>query len=158
MSQALLPVVERALEHLTQASLFLAQAAKYADSDRFSFNPLSVFAGPLKYWKWSKAKKSVTAAAAELETLRGQRSDVPDAAQIDLSNLDAINDLFDVLPFRTRLTGTKGGPSRLKQQIGFETTILHEIETTRVTVDHVLSEVGLLHKRIREGVPARATP
>jgi hypothetical protein len=44
---------------------------------------------------------------------------------------------------------TPGGPSAIKQQLAVETTVLHHIETTRTGVDHLLSEVGLLHARLR---------
>jgi len=159
MTHPLLPFADRALHLLGDASLLLARAANSADADRFSFSPLSVFAGPLKYWRWHKAKKLVAQAAAELDSLRAQRRDVPDAsdAAIDISQLDAINDLFDVLPFSVRLNGTPGGPSRIKQNIGMETTVYHRIETARLGVDHLMSEVGLLHKRLRGEAAARVT-
>jgi hypothetical protein len=159
MNHPLLPIVDRALHLLGQASLLLAQAAKWADRDRFSLNPAAFFAGPLKYWKWHKAKKAVAQAAAELETLRGMRKDIPesDQAVVEISKLDAINDIFEVFPFRTRMTGTPGGPSRFKQQVSFETTVLQQIETTRVGVDHLMSEVGLLHARLRGEASKLAT-
>jgi hypothetical protein len=62
-----------------------------------------------------------------------------------------------VLPFSVRLNGTPGGPSRIKQNLGMETTVYHRIETARLGVDHLMSEVGLLHKRLRGEAAARAT-
>ena len=159
MAHPLLPTVDRALTLLSEASMLLVEAARWAERDRFSFSPLAVFSAPMKYWKWHKAKQRVTAAAVELETLRGQRADVPSTtdATIDVSQLDAINDLFDVFPFSVRRVGTPGGPSPIKQQFGVETTVLHQIETARLGVDHVMSEVGLLHARLRGEGTARVT-
>ena len=157
MTHPLLPTVGRALDLLGDASYLMAQAARSADADRFSLSPLSIFAGPMKYWRWHKAKKLVARAAAELDAVRERRNDVPDASQaaIEISHLDTINDLFDVLPFSGRINGTPGGPSRLKQNLGQEMTVLQRIETAKLGVDHLMSEVGLLHARLR-GEAARA--
>ena len=83
--------------------------------------------------------------------LRGKVPNVPDPthAVIDISTLDMVNDLFDVLPFTIRLNGTPGGPSRLKQNIGVNMTQQQRIETAKLGIDHLMSEVGLLHARLR---------
>jgi len=151
-----LPIVDRALQLLGEASYLMAQAGNHAEADTFSFNPLSAFSGILKYWKWNKAKKKVNEAASELAKLRGLRKDIPDVEGLEISKLDAINDMFDVLPFRTKLMGTPGGPSRLKQNlIGVEGAVANEIQTSRLGVDNLMSEVGLLHARLRKeaGIP-----
>jgi hypothetical protein len=89
-------------------------------------------------------------AVAQIEALRA-RTDIGElpTAHVDFSKLDAVNDLCDALPFSIRRVGTPGGPSPIKQQLGVETTVLHQIETARLGVDNLLSEVGLLHARLR---------
>jgi hypothetical protein len=144
-----LAAVQTVLDTLSEASLLLVYAARWAERDRFSFNPASAVLAPvLKYWYWHRAKKRIELAAQQLDAAHAQTGDVV-LADIGFSKLDAINDLFDVFPFSIRRVGTKGGPSPIKQQFGVETTVLNQIETSRTTVDHVLSEVGLLHAKLR---------
>jgi hypothetical protein len=142
-----LAAVQTVIDTLTEASLLLVHAARWADRDRFSFSPIAVFAPPLKYWYWHRAKKRVELAAQQLDALRAPIGE--SLADVGFSKLDAVNDLFDMFPFSITRVGTKGGPSPIKQQFGVETTVLHQIETSRTTVDHVLSEVGLLHAKLR---------
>jgi len=148
---SLLASVGAIIDTLTDATILLVEAARYAEQDRFSFNPLAVFAGPLKYWKWHKAKQKVGDAVRQIDGLRSQRAEFGElpVTLVEFSKLDAINDVTDSLPFSVTRVGTKGGPSPLKQQFGVETTVLHQIETTRLSVEHLLSEVGLLHAKLR---------
>jgi hypothetical protein len=148
MDHPLLPLVDEALGKLTQAMIFLGQASKWADRDRSDMNPLAVLGGPLKYWKWHKAKKAVREADAIIQKLRVQCAQARDLPDLDVAipKLDMISDIFDAFPFSLRRPRTV---SPLKQMFTPETTALNEIETTRVTVDHAMSEVGLLHAKLR---------
>jgi len=104
----------------------------------------------MKYWKWWRARRRIRQALAQIDALRvGPMLQNATETGVELHALDMINDLFDLLPFNVRRVGTPGGPSPIKQQIGVETTVLHQIETTRVGVEHLLSEIGLLHARLR---------
>lgn len=151
MSHTYLPVVDRALALLTQASIVITDAARWAERDTSGFSPLTLIGGPMKYWKWNQAQQLVEKAAGELSLLRGKVSNLPDPspAVLQPSVLDAIDDLFDVLPFTIRLNGTPGGPSRIKQNIGVNMTQQQRIETAKLGIDHLMSEVGLLHARLR---------
>jgi hypothetical protein len=146
-----LPIVDEALAKLTRATLLLADAAKWAEADRAPFNPFELFTAPIKYWKWNKAKRVVTEATVLIDQLRQrchEARDMPDM-DIEISKLDMINDMFELFPFNLRRVGTYDGPSPIKQQLGVDTTVLHKIETTRTTVEHVMTEIGLLHARLR---------
>jgi len=148
----LLPRVDEALGKLTEASLLLIDAARDADSDRMGLSPLSLIGGPMKYWKWHKAKKKVAEAAvliAELRTACKEAKDLPPEIDIDMSKLDMVNDLFDVLPFSVGRVGKPGQPSWIKQRLSPEMTVLQQIETARLTVENAQSEVGLLHAKLR---------
>jgi hypothetical protein len=149
-SITLLVAIERTIETLTEASLLLAQAARWADRDR-GLSPLSLLGGPMKYWKWHRAKQRLADAIEQIDQLRARSAEVADLpeAAVAFSKLDMVNDLTDALPFNVRRVGTPGGPSPLRQQLGVETTVYHQIETARLGVDHLLSEVGLLHARVR---------
>lgn len=151
---ASLDVVAEVITLLSDASLLLARAARWADRDR-SLSPLSLLGGPMKYLTWYRARRRLTAAATLITALRERlgQLDLPDV-ELSLSALDGINDLFDLLPFNVRRVSTPGGPSPLKQQLGVETNVYNQIETSRLGVDHLLSEVGLLHARLRAGQPA----
>jgi hypothetical protein len=159
-NSSLLAATEETIETLTETSLLLVEATRWAERDRFSLSPLGLLAGPLKYWKWHQAKRRLEFAIGQIERLRtrtAEARDLPDVAA-SISALDAVNDLYDVLPFNVRRVGTPGGPSPIKQQLGVETTVLHQIETTRLGVDHLLSEVGLLHARLRAVCASAPTP
>ncbi|HEY5920705.1 MAG TPA: hypothetical protein VIV11_03500 [Kofleriaceae bacterium] len=151
MAHPLLPIVDEVLAKLTDATLRLSEAAKWADRDRAELTPLALLGGPIKYWKWHKAKQAVGEAVKLIDTLRTRSAEARDLPELaaEFSKLDMVNDMFDLLPFNVRRVGTKGGPSPIKQQLGVETTVLNQIETTRTTVEHALSEVGLLHARLR---------
>jgi len=157
-SAATLDAVGEIITVLSDASLFLARAARWADRDR-SLSPLNLLGGPMKYVTWYRAKRRVAAAATLISALRahiGDTIDLPEV-ELELSAVDAINDLFDLFPFSVRRVGTPGGPSRLTQRLGVETNVYNQIETSRLGVDHLLSEVGLLHARLRTGRGAGQT-
>jgi hypothetical protein len=142
----LLPAVDRALQLLSRCSLKLALAARAAETDRFSFSPLSIFYGPLKYWRWNEAKKLYAEAARVLTPVRKSVS-LPDA-ELAMPAIDILNDLFDFVDITP---SDLGAPkiSRWRHMFGAELTVQNKFETARLEIDNLLSEVGLLHAKLR---------
>jgi hypothetical protein len=152
MDHPLLASVGALIDTLAETSVLLSEAARWADRDRHSLSPLWLaLGGPMKYWKWRRARQRMAAAIAQIDELRVRSAEaraLPDV-EVDFSTVDMINDLYDAVPFNLRRVSTPGGPSPLRQQLGVETNALNQIETSRVAVEHLLSEVGLLHARLR---------
>jgi len=146
----LLPALDRAIDLLSQCSYRLAQAGRSAESDRFSFNPLSILSGPLKYWRWHQAKKLYAEAARELTPVRAKVT-LPEA-DVAMPSMDILNDLFDysaISPSRLADIRNPNKVSPLRQMFGAELTVQNKFETARLEVDHLLSEVGLVHLKLR---------
>src|SRR6266496_2396415 len=107
MAHPLLPLVDEVLAKLTEATVLLVEASRWADRDRTEMSPLSLLGGPLKYWKWNKAKRRVREAAMLIEALRERSAaagDLPEV-EVDFSKLDMVNDLFNELPFNVTRVG-----------------------------------------------------
>jgi hypothetical protein len=144
---SLVPTLEHAIDVLSRCSLALARAARWADLDRSGLDPRKLIAGPMKFWKWRSARKLYAEAARDLAPLRaeGRLSN----ANLAFSKLDLLNDLFGISELVPSRLGTLSGPSPVKQMLGAEISTYQRFETARLEVDHLLSEVGTLHARLR---------
>jgi len=146
----LLSEVKATIVALTETSLALIDASRWADRDRTTWSPLSILGGPLKYWKLSRARKHLAIANEHIAEIRKQRDVARTWPDVDLamSKLDMVNDLTDALPINVSRVGTPGGPSPIKQQLGVETTVVNQIDTMRVCVDDLLTKVGELRAQL----------
>jgi hypothetical protein len=155
MKNPLLPALDRAIDLLSQCSYKLALAVRSAESDRFSFNPLSVFSGPLKYWRWHQAKKLYAEAARELTPVRAKIS-LPDA-DVAMPAMDILNDLFEYSDISPSGLAAARNPHRinpLRQMLGAELSVQNKFATAQLEVDHLLSEVGLVRAKLGSSATA----
>ena len=153
---SLLPALDRAIELLSQCSYRLAQAVRNAESDRFSFNPISaLLGGPLKYWRWHQAKKLYAEAARVLTPVRAKVT-LPDA-DVAMPAMDILNDLFEyseISPSRLADIRNPNKVSPIKQMFGAELNVQNKFATARLEVDHLLSEVGLVRAKLGSSASA----
>jgi hypothetical protein len=132
---------------LPRCALALAEAARWADRNRFTLDPRGALAGPIKYWKWRTAKKLYAEAARELAPVK----DKLPGADLAVEKIDILNDLFgygDITPSRLASLNWKG-PSPIKQLFGAKINAQQRFETARLEVDNLMSEVGSLHAKLR---------
>jgi hypothetical protein len=97
----------------------------------------------MKYVRWREAAKLHDQAKVKIEQLRTMIVvPLPQPDDLALSTLNSISDLFDLLPFNVTRVGTRGGPNPIMQQFFVDQTVFNQMETARLDVEHLLSEVS----------------
>jgi hypothetical protein len=126
---------------LLKTSEAINKACHWAHKDATFDIPFGFAA--MKYVRWREAGKLHDRAKVKIEQLRTMIVvPLPQPDDLALSTLNSISDLFDLLPFNVTRVGTKGGPNPIMQQFCVDQTVFNQMETARLDVEHLLSEVS----------------
>ena len=156
MASPHLDTLTRVIDLLAHCSLALSRASRWAGVDRAETSIVSI-GEIMKYWKLRLAKRLYREATQLLTTVNEAR-DLPEVelslpaskliAVALLGLAEMIADLLGIDGFTWTPVGTDG-ISPIKQRFGLEMTIYQRIETAKLEIDHLLSEVGGIHAKLR---------
>ena len=145
MASPHLDTLTRVIDLLAHCSLALSRASRWAGVDRAETSIVSI-GEIMKYWKLRLAKRLYREATQLLTTVNEAR-DLPEV-ELSLPRAEMIADLLGIDGFTWTPVGTDG-ISPIKQRFGLEMTIYQRIETAKLEIDHLLSEVGGIHAKLR---------
>jgi len=143
-----LSLAEAIKNHLVSCVISLSAASKWAGRDRFSFNPINaVIAMPLKYWHLRKSRQHLANAQRMTASLSAEIQSELGQGEIEVSKLAMALDLWgEVSQFSQHLPGSGYGAFG---EIWADVHIESQVETSLVSVNGMLDDVGLLCAKLR---------
>ncbi len=144
----ILAVTETVKEKLVACVISLSDASKWAGRDRFSFNPLNaVIAMPMKYWHLRKSKQHLARAQDVCLQLQQEIEVELNQAEIEVSKIAIALDLWGKVSGWSE--SVPGGGVAWLGEMWANVHIESQVETSLVSVNGLLDDVGLLCAKLR---------